>query len=98
MTRTADELLAEALDLSEDARAQLARSLIASLDDAEEETDPAEIEDAWLAEVSRRAAAIDARAVSTRPAAEVFHAAREELRTVRAITPLAAERPVVSRR
>ena len=84
MTRTADELLTEALDLSEQARAQLARSLIASLDEAEEEMDPAKIEDAWFAEVSRRAAAIDAGAVSTRPAAEVFHAAREELRAVRA--------------
>lgn len=84
MARTAEELLAEALDLSEEARAQLARSLIASLDDMEEGTDPAEIERAWLAEVSQRAATIDAGAVSTRPAAEVFRAAREELRAIRA--------------
>ena len=84
MARTAEELLAEALDLSEHSRAQLARSLIASLDDAEEGADPADVESAWLAEVSRRAATIDAGTASTRPAAEVFRAAREELRAVRA--------------
>jgi hypothetical protein len=87
MARTAEELLAEALDLSEDSRAQLARSLIASLDldldDAEEGADPADVESAWLAEVSRRAATIDVGTASTRPAAEVFRAAREELRTIR---------------
>jgi DNA helicase HerA-like ATPase len=83
IARAPKELLAEALDLPEEVRAQLARSLIASLDEAEEE-DPGEIERAWLAEVSRRAAEIDAGAVTTRPAVEVFRAAQEELRAIRA--------------
>ena len=84
MPRTPDELLAEALELPEEARARLAQSLIASLDNAQEDGDPGEIERAWLAEVSRRAAEIDAGTVRTRPAAQVFRAAREELRDLRA--------------
>ncbi|MDQ3696710.1 MAG: addiction module protein [Gemmatimonadota bacterium] len=83
MSRTPDELLDEALALPADARAGLAQSLIASLDDADEEIDPAEIERAWLAEARRRAEEIDAGAVEARPAADVFRAAREELRDLR---------------
>lgn len=83
MIRTPDELLAEALELPMSARAQLAQSLLASLDDAAEDGDPAEIEQAWLAEVARRSAAIDAGTDHTVPAADVFRAAREELRQLR---------------
>ncbi len=83
MPRTPDELLAEALELPEEARARLARSLISSLD-GEEDADPGEVERAWLAEARQRGAEIDAGAVQTRPAAEVFHAARDELRQLRA--------------
>lgn len=82
MSRTPDELLAEALELPEKARARLAQSLITSLD-GDEDVDPAEIERAWLAEARRRAAEIDTGVVCTRPAAEVFDAAREELRRLR---------------
>jgi len=79
MPRTLDELLDEVLALPAEARAQLAESLITSLDDSGE-TDPAEVERAWLAEARRRAAKLDTGAVNARPAAEVFRAAREELR------------------
>ncbi len=83
MARTPEELLAEALDLPADARARIAESLISSLDEAADETDPATLEREWLAEVSRRAAEIDRGAVRTIPAAEVFRAAHEELRIIR---------------
>lgn len=89
MARAPKALLAEALDLPEVARAQFARSLIASLDEMEEE-DPAEIERAWRAEASRRAAEIDTGTVSTRPAVEVFRAAQEELRAIRDTAGLSA--------
>lgn len=83
MTRTPDELLAEALELPADTRARLAESLISSLDESGEDVDPAELERDWLAEVSRRAAEIDAKTVRTMPAAAVFRAAREELQAMR---------------
>lgn len=82
--RTLDELLAEALKLPEKARAWLAQSLIASLEEGEEDVDPTEVEQAWLAEVRWRAAELDARTVRTRPAPAVFQAARDELRELRA--------------
>jgi len=80
MSRSPDQLLAEALDLPREDRAHLAESLIASLD---EDVDPRELEREWLAEVSRRAGEIDSGAVQTEPAAAVFRAAREELRAMR---------------
>ncbi|MGH7564389.1 MAG: addiction module protein [Gemmatimonadota bacterium] len=85
MPRTPDELLAEALELPEEARARIAQSLIASLD-GDEDADPAEIEREWLAEARRRVAEIDSGVVLTQPAAEVFRAAREELRRLRSRT------------
>lgn len=84
MPRTPDELLNEALALPADARALLAESLLASLDETGEESDPAEIERLWLAEAGRRAAELDAGTVEPRPAMEVFRAAGEELRDLRA--------------
>lgn len=83
MSRTPDQLLVEALDLPPEDRAHLAESLISSLDDGSDEVDPAELERAWLAEVAARAAEIDAGTVTTRPAAAVFSAAREELLAMR---------------
>lgn len=83
MSRPAEELLTEALELSPEARAHLARSLIASLDEGFEEVEPSELEKAWLSEASRRAAELDAEVVATRPSAEVFRAARDELRVIR---------------
>ena len=82
--RTPDELLAEALQLPEEARAGLAKSLIASLDEGEEDLDPAEVEREWLAEVRRRTAELDAGTIRTLPATAVFQAARDELRRLRA--------------
>ena len=56
MTKATEEVLAEALRLSPDARAQLAAELLASLDGP---TDP-DAEMAWLAEIERRVADLEA--------------------------------------
>lgn len=83
MSRSADQLLAEALDLPPAARAHLAESLISSLDEDIEDVDPAQLEREWMAEVSTRSVEIDSGAVRTEPAAEVFRAARAELHAMR---------------
>jgi len=80
MPRSAEQLLAEALDLPQEERAHLAESLISSLGEDADDTDPTQLEREWMAEVSRRAAEIDSGAVQTQPAADVFRAARAELR------------------
>ena len=53
MTTTAEEVLKEALQLSEGERARVAAELLASLDPDVETRD----EEAWIAEVERRAQA-----------------------------------------
>lgn len=78
MLRSADQLLAEALDLPLEDRAHLAEYLISSLEDIED-VDAAQIEREWMAELSKRAAEIDSGTVRTEPATEVFRAARAEL-------------------
>ena len=83
MSRSADQLLAEALDLPPKERAHLAESLISSLDEDSDDVDPVQLEREWMAEVSKRAAEIDSGAVRTEPAAEVFRAARAELQAMR---------------
>lgn len=56
MSTTADEVLREALQLSEEERARVAAELLASLEPDIETRD----EEAWIAEVERRArAAVD---------------------------------------
>jgi putative addiction module component (TIGR02574 family) len=55
MTRLASDLLSKALDLPNRERAEIASRLIESLD----ESPDTEIEEAWLAEIERRCAAID---------------------------------------
>jgi len=80
MSRNPDDVLNDALALPVDARARLAESLLSSLDEGGEDTDAVSLEQEWLAEVARRAADIDAGRARTIPAAEVFRAAREELR------------------
>lgn len=55
MTQAASALLADALRLSEDARAELAAELLASLDGPAD----ADTHDAWDAEIGRRIAAIE---------------------------------------
>jgi putative addiction module component (TIGR02574 family) len=51
MTRTADDFLAEALELPVDERARIAAELLDTLDDTREE-----VESPWAAEIQRRVA------------------------------------------
>jgi putative addiction module component (TIGR02574 family) len=74
MRLSPDQILAELLQLPAHIRARLAESLIASLEDEPD------VEAEWQAEIDRRAGELDAGAVATRPAREVFRAARERLR------------------
>jgi putative addiction module component (TIGR02574 family) len=57
MTQDATELLKRALALSEEERAELAGSLLESLDDAHE--DPEAVEAAWSEEIARRIEDLD---------------------------------------
>jgi putative addiction module component (TIGR02574 family) len=52
MARTIDQLLSEALLLSERDRAQVAARLLESLDEAKDEA----VDEAWTAEIERRCA------------------------------------------
>lgn len=63
MTKPMAAVLAEALRLDEDARAELAAELLASLDGP---PDP-DAEKAWDAEIERRVAAIEAGDMSLEP-------------------------------
>ena len=56
MTKAAEALLRDALDLDERERAEMAAALLESLEPA---VDEAEIEQAWQEEVARRVAALD---------------------------------------
>jgi putative addiction module component (TIGR02574 family) len=51
MTKTADRLLEEALQLQPNERARLAAELLSSLDDQDDD-----VKTAWAAEITRRAA------------------------------------------
>jgi putative addiction module component (TIGR02574 family) len=64
MTAMADKVLHDALRLSEQERAGLAVRLIESLDGGPE-SEAAEVEAAWAAEIERRCAALDAGATGT---------------------------------
>ena len=59
MTSTADKVLQEAMSLPGEERAAIAARLIASLDAGDEER-PADVEEAWAAEIERRCEALDA--------------------------------------
>jgi len=63
MTKAMAAVLAEALRLDDNARAELAAELLASLDGP---TDP-DAENAWDAEIERRIAAIEAGTVQLEP-------------------------------
>jgi putative addiction module component (TIGR02574 family) len=69
MTQDATELLKRALALSEDERAELAGSLLESLDGAPE--DPAAVEAAWNEEIARRIEDLDSGKAKTVPWGEV---------------------------
>lgn len=67
MPKSANDVLAEALRLEPDSRAEIAAELLASLDGP---VDP-DAGAAWDAEIARRVAAIEAGAVRLEPWAEV---------------------------
>jgi hypothetical protein len=67
MPRGTDEVFAAALNLPVEARAELARSLLASLEGEDQEWDPREVEAAWRAEIARRVAQIDSGEVELIP-------------------------------
>jgi len=69
---SAEELKAKALRLDPEARAELARELLASLDDLSE----AEISKLWLNEAIRRDDELDSGAARAHPADEVLDRAR----------------------
>ncbi len=70
-----DELKAEVLKLSPEARAELAHALLLSLDDLSD----AEIEKLWLEEAIRRDEEIEASKVELLDTEEVFQDARARL-------------------
>lgn len=75
MSRDAETLLREAVDLPFDERAQLAAELAASLE-PEPADDPETVRVAWAAELSRRAE----RALSGDDRGEPWHVVRERVR------------------
>ncbi len=75
MTMKADEIEAEALQLSPYARARLAERLLRSLEILSEE----ENEALWIEEAQRRDQELDAGDTVVRPAEDVFRDARARL-------------------
>ncbi|MCL6560929.1 MAG: addiction module protein [Firmicutes bacterium] len=71
-----EEVKAEALKLSPEFRAKLARELLVSLDALSE----AEVENLWIEEAIRRDDEIDRGGAQLRPAEEVFSRAKARLR------------------
>ena len=67
MTKSMASVLADALRLDDDARAELAAELLASLDGPAD----ADAETAWDTEIERRIAAIEAGAIPLEPWEEV---------------------------
>jgi putative addiction module component (TIGR02574 family) len=67
MTKAAEAILADALKLNVDARAELAAELLASLDGPAD----SDAEEAWAAEIARRVAAIESGTVKLEPWDEV---------------------------
>ena len=78
MTDRAQALLREALALPTDERADVAAELLASLDDCE--TDPADIEAAWAAEIEKRARRVLAGESAAIPWEDVRRRAEADLR------------------
>lgn len=75
MDTQAQQILQTALALPRDDRAEIAESLILSLDDES----AAEIEAAWAVEIKRRLESIDRGEVKMIPMEEVNHEMRERL-------------------
>ncbi len=76
MSQTLEEIEAELLQLPERARARLAKSLILSLEDVEDE----DSELLWAEEAERRYQEIERGEVSAIPSEDVFREARSRLR------------------
>ena len=76
MTRDISELREELDELSPKQKAELARTLIDSLDEDLDEN----VEQLWLDEAARRYEAYRRGEISSRPAAEVFTRVRARLR------------------
>lgn len=83
MARGTDEVFADALGLPVEARAELARSLLASLEGEDDRLDASELAAEWREEIARRAAEIDAGEVELIPGDVVFRQAFERLQAVR---------------
>ena len=75
MTTQANDILRTALSLDPNERAEIAASLIASLDPPKDE----DIEAAWAEEIQRRIESIDKGDVQLIPSDEVMRAMRERL-------------------
>ena len=69
MTQAATDLLKRALELTPEERAELAGSLLESLDDVQD--DPEAVEAAWNQEIARRIADLDSGKAKTVPWEEV---------------------------
>ncbi len=78
MASTAESVLQEALKLPGKDRADIAARLIASLD-AESTESPADVEEAWAAEIERRCEALDAGTTTTRSWEEVLRRIEADL-------------------
>jgi putative addiction module component (TIGR02574 family) len=76
MTKSAEAVLADALSLSEEERAEIAEKLLASLDGP---PDP-DVDAAWEAEIRRRVAALDAGTMTTEPWETALQRIEAELR------------------
>jgi putative addiction module component (TIGR02574 family) len=73
---TASQLVAEALKLDPQDRAEVAQKLLESLDDLSE----AELDALWLAEAERRDCALDTGELRSIPADQVFAEIRSRLK------------------
>ena len=75
VTKAAKTVLAEALELDADERAEVAAELLASLDGEADK----DVEAAWAAEIERRMAAIDVGATTLTAWADVRRGIEEEI-------------------
>jgi len=69
MSRPLEDIAAEAMELSAEGRAALAKQLLDSLG----EPTPQEVEQSWVAEASRRYRDLKAGKARSSPSVEVFH-------------------------
>lgn len=76
MTQAAHSILKDALSLTENDRALLAGVLLESLESDHDE----DVEQAWVAEVSRRVAELDAGAMETLPLETVIAQLKQRIR------------------